>query len=183
MAFQWQPATQADIGHVFSLVLNGARNGHFEPTILAQKSNYRTYLQSAIHLLTDPRGYRTEVLTGWVNHTRVGAAVITEAIGTPDIGVEIAMIAIKGEFQGAGFGSLALDALLPKLLKHGSVYARCFPASHKLQSMLLSRDFREVGSLGQATILRRERFDDIRYTDMPFATHTLATTQTAAQVK
>lgn len=167
MAFQWQTANRADIGYVFSLVLNGARNGHFEPQILSQKSEYRKYLELAINLQTDPRGYRTEVLIGWLDQKKTGAVVLTEAIGTPDVGIEIAMIAIKAEFRGTGLGSLALDSLLHRLLPRASVYARCFPASQKLQQMLSKRGFVEVGHLGLATILRHERVEVLPHVSAP----------------
>lgn len=183
MVFQWQAATQADTGYVFSLLLNGARNGHFEPQILSQKTEYRAYIQSAIHLQTDLRGYRTEVLIGWLNQTKVGAVVITEAIGTPDVGVEIAMIAIKAEFRGKGIGSTALDALLHQLLPSSSVYARCFPASHKLERMLITRGFSKVGQLGLATILRHDRFDGMRNSNCSIALQTSGYEQSSLRIK
>jgi GNAT superfamily N-acetyltransferase len=154
MSLFLQPATQRDLGFVMSLAQNGARHGHFDSRITSDKSAYLAYLQQAVRTGRDPRGYETSVSVVMVDAHRVGATVVTEAIGTPDIGVEIAMISVKPEYRGRGLGRQILDELIDKYLSTRSVYARCLPASKHLHDMLLRRDFFEVGMSQQSVILR-----------------------------
>jgi GNAT superfamily N-acetyltransferase len=154
MSLSLQPATQRDLGFVMSLAQNGARHGHFDSRIISDKAAYLAYLDHAVKTGRDPRGYETSVSVVIRDGHRVGATVVTEAIGTPDIGVEIAMISIKPEFRGQGLGRQILDALIDKYLSLRSVYARCLPASKRLHDMLLRRDFSEVGMSQQSVILR-----------------------------
>ena len=137
-----------------SLALNGARHGHFDSRVGTDKEAYRAYLNSAITEQMDPMGYSTQVFVARDNASRVGASVVTKAIGTPGIGVEIAMIAIKHEHRGKGFGSIILEALMGHYLPTMSVYARCLPASRNFHEMLLKRGFSEVGLSEKSVILR-----------------------------
>lgn len=154
MVFQWQRASQSDVPHIFSLILNGARYGHFETAPLQDRAAYRRYLESLINLGVDARGIPHDVYVGYSSGQRIAASIVMPAIGTPDIGVEIAMIAVKNECRGLGYGTVGLDHLLEHYLRLGSVYVRCLPASIKLQAMLSKRGFMVVGHLGQATIFR-----------------------------
>ena len=153
MSIALMPATLRDIGFVFSLVQNGANHGHFDDRIIDDKPAYRAYLESAITRREDPSGYSTEVFLVVNGAQRVGAAVITAAVGTPDAGVEIALIALKREHRGHGFGAVVLERLLNAYWHKGSVYVRCLPASHMLHEMLLRRGFSVVGASGAAAIL------------------------------
>lgn len=162
MPLSLKQSTTRDLGFVFSLAQNGARHGHFDPRINTDKNAFRVYLNSAISKETDPRGYPTQVFVVHVDDARVGAVVATTAIGTPDVGVELALIAIKNEYRGKGLGSKVLDAFLNHYLPRGSVYARCLPASDKLHQMLLRRDFAEVGLSGKSVILRHGAIDPLR---------------------
>ena len=154
MPLSLQPATQRDLGFVMSLAQNGARHGHFDSRITSDKAAYLAYLDHAVKTGRDPRGYETSVSVVIRDGHRVGATVVTEAIGTPDVGIEIAMISIKSEFRGQGLGTQILDRLIDQYLSHKSVYARCLPASSTLREMLIRRDFEEVGMSQQSTILR-----------------------------
>jgi|GEM_PF-1597632 len=159
MPIKWAKANSKDLGFIFSLALNGARKGHFEAQIMVEKEAYRAYLNSAISKESDPRGFPTYAFIAYLNDMRIGAAVITAAIGTPDVGVELAMIAIKHEYQGCGYGTQAVDTLLDHYLPQGSVYARCLPASERLHQMLIKRAFSSVGTSCQSLILRHERIE------------------------
>lgn len=154
MTVSLRPSTEKDLGFVFSLAQNGARHGHFDPKINTDKAAFREYLNASINHKADPRGHPTSVLVAYKDDIRIGATVVTTAIGTPDVGVELAMIALKNEFREKGYGSIMLDAVLNEYLHHVSVYARCLPASDRLHQMLRRRDFDEVGILGQSIILR-----------------------------
>jgi GNAT superfamily N-acetyltransferase len=154
MHLSLQPASLRDLGFVMSLAQNGARHGHFDARITSDKGAYLGYLQSAVSTGRDPRGYETKVSIILLNTQRVGATVVTEAIGTPDVGVEIAMISVKPEYRGKGLGAKILDLVIDQYLSTMSVYARCLPASKTLHDMLLRRDFTEVGLSQQSVILR-----------------------------
>lgn len=153
MTLTLRKALPRDIGHVLSLAQHGARHGHFDARICDHKSKYRDYLISAIASGRDPWGHDTAVdVVEWAGQA-IGATVVTEALGTPDRGVEISMIAIKPHYRGHGYGHLVLDTLLSRYLDRGSVYARCMPASAQLQQMLRRRDFAEVGATENYVIL------------------------------
>lgn len=154
MPISLQKAKIQDEGFIFSLVQNGARNGHFNQSINQDKTGYRAYIRSAISKGVDQRGYSTEFFVVYLDDSRIGATLITAAVGTPDRGVELAMITLKKEFRGAGYGSHILDTLLDRYLPSMSVYARCYPASHKLQQMLERRGFVEAGMSQGSVILR-----------------------------
>lgn len=154
MTISLTKSTNRDFGFVFSLLMNGARNGHFEPKINAKKELYRSYISEAIARETDQRGYPAHVLVAHENKDRIGAAIITTAVGTPDEGVELTMIAVRNEHRQKGFGSSILDGLLDHYLPRASVYVRCLPASEKLHQMLLRRDFAEIAHTENGVILR-----------------------------
>ena len=154
MTLSLKNSTTKDLGFVMSLALNGARHGHFDPRVSTEKEAYRAYLNSAITYQTDLSGYSTHVMVAYDNASRIGATVVTKAVGTPDAGVEIALIALKNEHRGKGYGADMLDVLMNHYLPTMSVYARCFPASEKFHQMLLRRGFSEVGQSGKSVILR-----------------------------
>jgi GNAT superfamily N-acetyltransferase len=154
MSISLQKATLQDSGFIFSLAQNGARNGHFNPQTTLDKTALRAYIQSIITKGVDLSGYASEFSVAFLQGTRIGVTLVTAAIGIPDRGVELAMIALKKEFRGAGYGSLILDSILDRYLPSMSVYARCYPASHQLQQMLVRRDFTEAGTSQGSVILR-----------------------------
>lgn len=154
MTLTLQQSVLQDLGFVFSLAQNGAHHGHFDSRVNTDKNTFRAYLASAITRQTDLRGHPTQVFVARLAGTRVGAAIVTTAIGTPDTGVELALVAVKREFRGHGHGHAMLEALLHHYLPLGSVYARCLPASGTFRQMLLKRDFSEVGHSGEGVILR-----------------------------
>lgn len=149
-----QHASSKDLDFLMSLAQNGARHGHFDPSICTNRQGFRHYLSSAISQQVDPQGHPTHAFVARIGQVRVGAAMVTRALGTPDTGMELALIALKAEYRGQGTGRFMLDSILREYLPRGSVYARCFPASAQLRHMLLRRDFAEVGALGHAAILR-----------------------------
>lgn len=162
MSAHLRPAQIRDIGHIMSLAQHGARHGHFDARICQDKSGYRTYLSHVIQHGVDPWGHSAELSVVERMGVWVGATLVTEAVGTPDQGVEIAMIALKPKDRGLGIGHLVLDSLLSRYLPIGSVYARCMPASSTLHQMLLRRDFEAVGNLENSVILRHPA---VRLTD------------------
>lgn len=149
-----QRAALQDAGFIYSQVQNGARHGHFNQHAANDKTTLRAYIQSAISQGIDLSGYATEFFIVWLEGKRIGVALMTAAIGIPDRGVELAMIALKKEYRGSGYGAFVLDQILDHYLPNMSVYARCYPASRQLQEMLLRRDFAEVGTVGGSVILR-----------------------------
>lgn len=90
--------------------------------------------------IQDTNGLPGEAMVGWRGNTRVGTAIITNTEKN-DNSIELAVIIVKKEYQGYGFGRLILDALLNCWLPYKTVYARCFPVSEMLAQMLLHRDF------------------------------------------
>jgi len=154
MSISLRRASIQDTGFIFSLAQNGARHGHFNQLVSRDKSKFQAYIQSVITQGVDLSGYSTEFSVAHLDGSRIGVTLNTAALGIPDRGVELAMIALKKEFRGAGYGSLILDTFLDCYLPSMSVYARCYPASQKLHQMLLRRDFTEVGMSQGSVILR-----------------------------
>ncbi|MEZ5659908.1 MAG: GNAT family N-acetyltransferase [Burkholderiaceae bacterium] len=154
MAPTLRQSTPKDLGFVFALAQNGARHGHFDSRITSDKNASRAYFDSAIQRGVDPWGSPAQVSVVELDGERVGVLLVTRAIGTPDEGVELAMIALKKEHRARGIGATVLDMFLDRTLRSVSVYVRCLPASDKLRAMLLRRGFDEVGRLGESVILR-----------------------------
>jgi GNAT superfamily N-acetyltransferase len=148
-------AAPRDLGFIFSLAQNGARHGHFDSRIITDKAGTRAYFETAIEKGADPWGSPAHAFVVLAEAERIGAVLVTRAAGTPDGGVELAMIALRKEFRGQGLGAAVLDDFLGHYLPRGSVYARCRPASDALRQMLLGRGFEEVGKSGDSVILRR----------------------------
>jgi len=154
MSLKLEKAGPRDAAFIFSLAQNGAHNGHFDARINRNKDAYRAYINAAITRESDPEGIPTRAFVAIADDMRIGAAVTTAALGTPDGGIELALIAVKNAHRGHGSGAWMLDTLLNYYLPRGSVYARCFPASETLRQMLIKRGFVPAGSSGQSLILR-----------------------------
>jgi len=156
MSLSVRSATAKDLGFVLSLAQNGARHGHFDKIVREKKGIFREYLNKVVSCGCDLRGYPAHLYVAFEDGERVATATVTTAIGTPDVGVELEMIAVRKDCQSRGYGSILLDTLISLYVPRGSVYLRCLPASRKIRQMLLRRHFNEVGAIGEATIFRRE---------------------------
>lgn len=158
MPLVYQPASLMDIDFITSQILAGARKGHFYPTLANNKTLLRQIVQSIIQRgVQDAGGLFAEAMVGWHGNQRVGTTIITDTEKT-DNSIELAVIIIKKEFQGQGFGRELLDALLQRWIAHKTIYARCFPVSEKLVQMLLQRGFIIVDVTDSGTrLLKREQ--------------------------
>lgn len=152
------PASLQDTDFIISLIIAGARQGHFYPHLANDKALLRRFVLSTIkHGIQDESGLRSQAMIGWLGNTRIGVTIITET-EKKDNSIEIGVIAVKKQFQGSGYGGRMLAALLDHWLPHKTIYARCFPSSEKLLHMLLRRGFAEIGKAGkETTILKREQ--------------------------
>ena len=158
MPFTYLPATLQDTDFVTSLVMSGARKGHFYHHLANNKTMLRQLVQSIISLgVQGSSGLFSEAMVGWNGNTRVGATIIIDT-EKKDNSIELAVIIVKKEFQGDGLGRMMLDALLKRWLSYKTIYARCFPVSEKLVQMLLNRNFSIVQITSSGTrILKRKQ--------------------------
>ena len=169
MPFTYQPATLQDIDFITSLILAGARKGHFYPHLANNKTMLRQLVLSMIHSGAQfSSGSFSEVMLGWQDNTRAGTTIITNT-EKKDNSIELAVIIVKKELHGQGIGRLMLDGLLKRWLPYKTIYARCFPVSDKLVEMLLHREFKIVQTTDTGTrILRRvQETSPVRSGDKP----------------
>ena len=158
MPFSYLPATLQDTDFITSLILAGARKGHFYPQLANNKTMLRQLVQSIIfsRVQTTSNSF-SEAMVGWQGIKRIGTTIITETEKN-DNSIELAAIILKKEIHGNGFGRQMLDALLKRWLPYKTIYARCFPVSEQLVKMLLHREFSIVQITDSGTrILKREQ--------------------------
>lgn len=151
MSLQLLPATVRDVDFMLSLILFGARKGHFYPDLAGNKAALRSILKSAVKFgIQDAGGLRTQAMVGWNKAERVGVTIVSETEKT-DNSIELSVIAVRKEYQGCGYGAQLLDALLAQWVPRKTIYVRCFPASEQLYQMLLRRAFVLAGTMGRHT--------------------------------
>ena len=160
MSFLLCPAGQKDVDFILSLIMNGARKGHFNSQAISDKGLMRSGLLSIINDGLDRNMLASVAYVAWNDGKRVGMASMT-ATTKPDGGFELGAIAVKPSDQNKGFGSLILETLLKEWLPKKNIYARCYPRSEKLFLMLQKRGFEFLGFSGEDRILRHEKVSGI----------------------
>jgi len=158
MALSYSPATAQDIDFITGLIMTGARKGHFYPQLADHKTQLRKIVQTTVQYgVHDANGLFSEAMIGRHGTVRAGITIITGTEKT-DNSIELAVIAVKKEFQGTGIGRTMLDALVQRWLPFKTIYVRCFPVSEQLVQMLLNRGFSIIQTTASGTrILRREQ--------------------------
>jgi len=134
-------ATAADIPFIESLLLAGARKGHFNPELLNRRDTIRQNLQSVVRqnrMLESPLYAEARIYK--CNSQRTGFSIMTGVTDWPNA-IELYAIGVYKTMRGNGFGRLILDELLHQWLPECNVYVRCAPASEQLYQMLLRRQF------------------------------------------
>ena len=160
MSFLLCPARHQDVDFILSLIMNGARKGHFNSQAISDKGLMRSDLLSIINDGLDRNMLASVAYVAWNDGKRVGMASMT-ATTKPDGGFELGAIAVKPSDQNKGFGSLILETLLKEWLPKKNIYARCYPRSEKLFLMLQKRGFEFLGFSGEDRILRHEKVSGI----------------------
>jgi len=160
MSFLLCPARHQDVDFILSLIMNGARKGHFNSQAISDKGLMRSDLLSIINNGVDRNLLASVAYVAWNDGKRVGIASMT-ATTKSDGGFELGSIAVKSSDQDKGFGSLILETLLKEWLPKKTIYARCYPKSEKLFLMLQKRGFEFLGFSGDDRILRHEKMNGI----------------------
>jgi len=160
MSFLLCPARHQDVDFILSLIMNGARKGHFNSQAISDKGLMRSDLLSIINNGVDRNLLASVAYVAWNDGKRVGIASMT-ATTKSDGGFELGAIAVKPSDQDKGFGSLILETLLKEWLPKKTIYARCYPKSEKLFLMLQKRGFEFLGFSGDDRILRHEKMNGI----------------------
>ena len=160
MSFLLCPARHQDVDFILSLIMNGARKGHFNSQAISDKWLMRSDLLSIINNGVDRNLLASVAYVAWNDGKRVGIASMT-ATTKSDGGFELGAIAVRPSDQDKGFGSLILETLLKEWLPKKTIYARCYPKSEKLFLMLQKRGFEFLGFSGDDRILRHEKMNGI----------------------
>ena len=160
MSFVLCPARLKDVDFILSLIMNGARKGHFNSQAISDKGLMRSDLSSIVSRGLDRNGLTSFAYVAWNDGKRIGIASMT-ATTKVDGGFELGAIAVKPSCQNKGFGSLILETLLKEWLPKKTIYARCYPKSEKLFLMLQKRGFEFLGFSGEDRILRHEKVNGI----------------------
>ena len=160
MGFLLCPARHQDVDFILSLIMNGARKGHFNSQAISDKWLMRSDLLSIINNGVDRNLLASVAYVAWNDGKRIGIASMT-ATTKSDGGFELGAIAVRPSDQDKGFGSLILETLLKEWLPKKTIYARCYPKSEKLFLMLQKRGFEFLGFSGDDRILRHEKMNGI----------------------
>ena len=160
MSFLLCPARHQDVDFILSMIMNGARKGHFNSQAISDKGLMRSDLLSIVNNGVDRNLLASVAYVAWNDGKRVGIASMT-ATTKSDGGFELGAIAVKPSDQDKGFGSLILETLLKEWLPKKTIYARCYPKSEKLFLMLQKRGFEFLGFSGDDRILRHEKMNGI----------------------
>ena len=160
MSFLLCPARHQDVDFILSLIMNGARKGHFNSQAISDKGLMRFDLLSIVNNGVDRNLLTSVAYVAWNDGKRVGIASMT-ATTKSDGGFELGAIAVRPSDQDKGFGSLILETLLKEWLPKKTIYARCYPKSEKLFLMLQKRGFEFLGFSGDDRILRHEKMNGI----------------------
>ena len=150
MSFSICPATHQDIDFILSLIMNGARKGHFSKDVLSDKVSVRKNIQSIVCKQISDKGNRSEAWIAKENNIKIGAVIMRfRQIGD----VELEFIAVGQSFKRKGFGSRILDHILSSYLELNSLVALCFQESSHLKYMLIKRGFEVVGQVSGGDVL------------------------------
>ena len=144
-------ATLKDVDFLLSLVINGARKGHFNTDLLRDKKTSRNLLSNIVTKGFDLGGRESYAYVSTYNGLKVGCVLLT-ASNTDDLGLELSAIAIKKEFQGHGFGSMFLKHVLAEWLPRRNIYARFLSKSEKAKEMFKKVGFCYQRQLGEAEV-------------------------------
>ncbi len=131
-----------DIHFINSCILYGARKGHYlidvdnQVVVECMKKEIKSVINN--QKLLDNRHAQATVYSA--DNKRVAMVIISEATPGSSCYEIYAISVIKGH-QGKGYGSQILDSILNRFL-YLDVYARCLPASVRMEQLLVQRGFK-----------------------------------------
>lgn len=146
-----------DIDFVLEQTIVGAENGHYAQHLLESEhqARYRTMLSALINGQgTVTRGERGDERKNgrlWIytndslgNIGYFSASEKSEGSGENEI--ELLMAGIKSEHQGKGHGTKMINMFLSLCSAETTLYARCYPASKTMYSLLLNIGFKKINT-------------------------------------
>ena len=135
-------ANITDLSFIYSCLLYGARKGHYSfnaenPEVVRQM---KKEIQSVIshQRLLDRRYALASIYT--LKNKRIATSIMSAAFLNDD-SFEFHAVSVARKFQNRGYGSHIIDDLLSRY-QHSEIYARCSPASEKMNELLENRGFR-----------------------------------------
>ena len=149
MSLLIQQATLKDVDFILSLIMNGARKGHFSKDVLTNKAHMRENIFRIVKCNVSKKGIASEAFLGVLSEKKVGAAIIRKMNGY----IELEFIAISTSFKGKGIGTMFLDGILRRYIQLHTLVAYCFPSSNILKHMLMKKGFTLSGEFEGAEIL------------------------------
>lgn len=153
-------ADSSDYNFIYPEAVRAAKQDHFLVNTKSQEERefLKRNLKSVLRDGQLENGLRGQPIIFQDQGTSIGFALICEI--KPGLGGhEIHLFLVHHKFHGQGYGSAMLDEINRRWQKV-DLCARCFPASHVMQNMLLRRGFvfSHINSEG-ANVLLREKID------------------------
>jgi GNAT superfamily N-acetyltransferase len=130
-----------DHGFLCSMLLQGARSGHFSIPFNDPERVYQLKQQIRQDLSIQDKGQRSGVNIDvfYLGLARIGFSIVVDIESLPGE-MELQAIGIDRKCRGQGFGSQILDATLSEI-SATAIHARCAKASSRMYEMLLHRGF------------------------------------------
>ena len=144
MLIHHRRANISDHGFICSIILNGARKGHFSIDLTDQRAIH--HFKATISDMLKP-GCTEQVYIFLKQDKRLGLAILNDIDAHPDC-KELYMLCVHSKFRKQGYGKQLLDIIMHKL-QHFTVYARCAPASQIMFDMLLQHHFQLIHETDQ----------------------------------
>jgi len=150
-------AVPQDIDFVMAQIVEGAKDGHYDPSILdpAQQSSYKKMLNNLLQgigtaTMTE-RGIERKSGSLWIYGNKyqgnIGFFFISEKHeGSGEKEIELLMAGVKKQFRGIGHGSNMVCLFLALCPTTSILYARCYPASKAMYAALISSGFVEINT-------------------------------------
>lgn len=152
----FRPAEVKDINFIFSEVMEGAEDGHYNETLLLPpyQETVKKMLRQVIQRGKFERisQYGLESIEGklWVCGTSklgyVGYCLIAQKSAKETEILEILKLGVTKQHQKKGHGKHIISFCMTLLPKNRKLYARCYPQSEPAYQMLKGCGFRHVST-------------------------------------
>ena len=155
-------ALAEDIDFVLRQIIAGAESGHYGEHILEgeHQANYRAMFHGLINgqgtATLGERGVERKSGSLWIyGNNRFGdigfffASEKNEGSGEDEI--ELLMAGIESKHQGKGHGTNMIRIFLSICPVEATLYARCYPASKVMYSLLLNIGFKKINTKSGGT--------------------------------
>jgi len=150
-------AAPEDIDFVMEQIVEGAKEGHYEKSILdpEYQANYRAMFLGLMKgqgtATVGERGIERKSGSLWIygnnDEGNIGFFFVSEKYeGSGENEMELLMAGIKKGLQKTGHGSNMIGSFLALCSGSATLYARCYPASEAMYKVLVKAGFVKINT-------------------------------------